>query len=163
MIARDADDTSRPPAGASIERCEAVDHAGWLALREALWPDASRDAHLVEMASFVDEPERYVQFVATASDGEPIGLAEASLRSDYVNGTAASPVAFLEGLFVAPAHRRTGVAAALVARVASWGRDRGCRELASDTPIENETSRAVHAALGFTETERVIFFSKRLS
>jgi len=32
----------------------------------------------------------------------PIGFVEASLRSEYVNGTSTSPVAFLKGLYVVP-------------------------------------------------------------
>lgn len=93
---------------------------------------------------------------------EAIGLAEASLRSDYVNGTESSPVAFLEGLYVVPQARRKGVAASLVAAVCGWARGAGCRELASDAALENAISQVVHRALGFEETERVVFFRRVL-
>ncbi len=43
------------------------------------------------------------------ADREAAGLIEA-LRGDYVNGTSTSPVAFVEGLYVAPTHRRAGIA-----------------------------------------------------
>jgi len=95
--------------------------------------------------------------------GKPVGLAEAAMRTDYVNGTAASPVAFLEGIYVLPDARRQGVAAALVDAVCRWARECGCRELASDALLENERSHAVHRALGFEETERVVFFRKPLT
>ena len=115
------------------------------------------------MASFLSSPERYAQFVAYCGLGEAVGLVEASVRADYVNGAESSPVAFLEGIYVVPEARRKGVAAALVAAVTRWALDVGCRELASDALLENQASHAVHRALGFQETERVVFFHRVLS
>lgn len=146
-----------------IEPCTSIEQPGWLELRQALWPNCSREQHRSEMSSFVASPERYAQFVAYAGSGHAVGLVEASVRTDWVNGTHSSPVAFLEGIYVAPEARRSGVAAALVAAVCSWAKSIGCRELASDALLENETSHALHRALGFEETERVVFFRKALS
>jgi len=114
------------------------------------------------MAAFLAQPGRFMQIVAYTETRQPIGFAEASLRSDYVNGTGSSPVAFLEGLYVAPSHRRRGVARSLVAAVLQWAGSRGCQECASDALVENELSHRVHRALGFTETERVVYFRKTL-
>jgi aminoglycoside 6'-N-acetyltransferase I len=58
------------------------------------------------MSSFIAKPERFAQFVAYANTREPVGLVEASIRTDYVNGTSSSPVAFLEGIYVIPEARR---------------------------------------------------------
>jgi aminoglycoside 6'-N-acetyltransferase I len=38
----------------------------------------------------------------------------------------------------------------------------GCTELALDALIENTGSHAMHEALGFVETERVVYFVTRL-
>ncbi|AZW16199.1 GNAT family N-acetyltransferase [Bordetella hinzii] len=92
-----------------------------------------------------------------------VGLAEAALRRDYVNGCETSPVAFLEGLYVVPDSRRQGVGAALCAEIERWGREQGCREFASDTALDNHASQALHRRLGFAETERVVFFRKPLA
>ncbi|MBJ4145321.1 GNAT family N-acetyltransferase, partial [Escherichia coli] len=54
-----------------------------------------------------------------------------------------------------------GVAKQLIAAVQRWGTNKGCREMASDTSPENTISQKVHQALGFEETERVIFYRKR--
>ena len=70
------------------------------------------------MAGQLAEPGRFGPFIATAADGMPLGLAEVALRTDYVNGTDSSPVAFLEGLYVVPAVRRQGVARGLLQAVA---------------------------------------------
>lgn len=145
-----------------IERCSSVEQPGWLDLRRALWPEGTEERHLEEMSAFLAEPHRYEQLVAYSDAGEPIGFAEASIRTDYVNGTESSPVAFLEGIYVVPDQRRKGVAAALVAAVAEWGLRAGCSELASDALLDNEISHALHRALGFSETERVVYFRKEL-
>ena len=55
------------------------------------------------------------------------------------------------------------VTAALVSAVADWARSVGCLEFASDAALDNEASHAVHRALGFAETERVVFFRKGLT
>jgi len=130
-------------------------------LRLALW-QAAREEHLAEMALMAANPQRFAAFVASADHEETLGLAEAAIRTDYVNGAQSSPVGFLEGLYVVPHARRKGVARALVAEVSQWARASGCSELASDAALANAASQAVHRALGFEETERVVFFRKQL-
>jgi aminoglycoside 6'-N-acetyltransferase I len=141
----------------TIEPLVSLPHDGWLALRLALWPHCTPEEHLQEMAAFLREPRRYAQWIAYDA-GDPVGLAEAAVRHDYVNGAEGSPVVFLEGIYVAPHARRRGIAGQLIARVADWARSQGIRELASDAELHNTLSHAMHAALGFHETERVVFF-----
>jgi aminoglycoside 6'-N-acetyltransferase I len=101
-------------------------------------------------------------FVAEAPDGTVTGFAEAALRNDYVNGCETSPVAFVEGIYVAPEHRKADVARALCEAIAAWGREQGCTELASDALEDNVQSHDFHRAIGFEETERVVYFRKAL-
>lgn len=145
------------------EPLTSADDADWLSMRLELWPDCPRQQHLEEMASFLREPDRFVQFIVRDAGGRGVGFAEASIRTDYVNGTSSSPVAYLEGLFVAPATRGNGIARSLVLAVSEWALAAGCTELASDTQPENLVSQAMHAQLGFVETERAVFFSKSLA
>lgn len=134
--------------------------SAWLALRLALWPDASDAEHLSGMADALARGH-YVR-LASIADGSVIGFVEASKRLDYVNGTSSSPVAFLEGIYVVPESRRKGVARALVDSVVHWASAEGCRELASDSLLDNTAAHAMHGALGFEETERVVYFCRRL-
>ena len=67
-------------------------------------------------------------------------------------------MAYLEGVYVTPNARRRGVATALIEAVKRWGRAAGCRELASDATLDNDASHAMHRALGFAPTERLVFF-----
>lgn len=69
---------------------------------------------------------------------------------------------FLEGIYVAPPQRRQGVARRLIDQVAQWGRSQGCREMASDTGLDNLPGQHTHLALGFEETERVVYFKRSL-
>jgi len=134
--------------------------AGWLALRCELWPEASAAEHLRDMADALRRGH-FVRLVRDV-DGTAVAFVEASRRNDYVNGTASSPVGFLEGLYVVPAHRRQGVGRAMVSAVCDWAAAQGCTELASDSLLDNLDAHAVHRALGFTETERVVCFCRPL-
>jgi aminoglycoside 6'-N-acetyltransferase I len=145
----------------SIKSCTSIEQAGWLQLRMALWP-AHAAEHLPEMQELCEQPGRYAQFIAYSDLGEPLGLVEVALRSDYVNGTASSPVGFLEGVYVDPAFRKQGIGALLVNTAEEWARKQGCREMASDALLANTASHAMHRALGFQETERVVYFRKPL-
>ena len=132
----------------------------WLALRQSSWPNASRSEHLREMTTTLQRSACVL--LALDEDGTAVGFVEATKRDDFVNGTETSPVAFLEGLYVQPSHRRRGVSRMLVSAVATWARALSLSELASDSPLENVDAHAVHRALGFVETERVVYFRKQL-
>jgi aminoglycoside 6'-N-acetyltransferase I len=144
-----------------IKRCTLLNHNGWLPLRTALWHDSAADIDH-DTHTMLSAPERNLVLVFTHENGEALGFAEASIRTDYVNGTHSSPVAFLEGLYVQPESRGQGIARQLVADVEQWAREMGCTELASDALVENQVSHKMHEALGFEETERVVYFLKGL-
>jgi len=132
----------------------------WASLRHALWPDTSPEEHRAEIISTLADQGNDVAFLAHLNGHGPVGFAEAALRHDYVNGCSTSPVGFLEGLYVAPPYRRRGIARRLVRAFEDWARAKGCRELASDADLANVASQAMHRALGFAETERVVYFRK---
>lgn len=130
----------------------------WLSLRSQLWPGGDEEEHLRYMADALKRG--HCVLLAMDGDGPPMGFVEVSKRTDYVNGTNSSPVAFLEGLYVEPYHRRKGVARALVAEVERWAAAQHCSEFASDSSTENAVAHGVHRALGFEETERVVYFRR---
>ena len=145
-----------------IVSCTSPDHEGWLALRRDLFPHRSTEYLLAEMKTFCADPNRFAQFLSLSEGTTAVGLIEVSLRTDYVNGTSSSPVAYLESIFTVPSARRQGVARALVAEAETWARRQGCREFASDALLHNVASHAMHGALGFQESQRVVFFRKAL-
>ena len=99
--------------------------------------------------------------VADRGNGALAGFAEVGSRN-YAEGCVTTPVAYLEGWYVDPDVRGTGLGARLLAAVETWAREQGFTELASDAEIENTVSLEVHLALGFEEVERQICFRKRL-
>jgi aminoglycoside 6'-N-acetyltransferase I len=133
-----------------------------IAMRCELWPEDSPEAHRTDATAILRDPKRFVTFLAY-NENEPVGFAVASLRFDYVNGCTTSPVVFLEGIYVRPEFRQQGIARALCATVEAWGRSNGCSEMGSDALLDNEGSHRMHGALGFAETERVVYFRKALS
>lgn len=150
-----------PEATVAIAAMDDIE--SWARLRAALWPHHALAYHRAELVEVLSSGARdAVAFIARDATTEAVGFAEASLRHDYVNGCSSSPVLFLEGIYVRPADRRQGVARLLCAAVADWGLSHGCVEFGSDAPLDNSASHALHAALGFEETQRVVFFRKPL-
>jgi aminoglycoside 6'-N-acetyltransferase I len=147
----------------TIRAATADDADAWLALRARLWPLTPEREHRHEIAQQLAEPARFVALLAFDECGRAVGFAEAALRTDHVNGCETSPVAFLEGIYVPAAARRRGIARALADAVGRWAVSRGCRELASDALLDNDASHRFHRAIGFTPTERVVFYRKDLA
>jgi aminoglycoside 6'-N-acetyltransferase I len=155
--------TPRAQVGFDVRPATLADAPAWGAMRLALWPDEVDVAAPAELAHAIDAARDAAAFLACDAGGVAIGFAEAALRHDYVNGTGSSPVGFLEGWYVTPDWRGHGVGRALVAAVERWSHERGCIELASDALLDNAQSHAAHAACGFEETERVVYFRKPLA
>jgi aminoglycoside 6'-N-acetyltransferase I len=152
-----------------VRELQRGDLAGWLALRSALWPHVTSDENEAEGRQYFAAAERspgvMPEMVLVAVDenaGRVIGFAELSRRL-YAEGCSTSPVAFLEGWYVAPDRRREGIGRALIGAAEEWGRSRGCSEFASDALADNAVSAAAHTALGFEEVEVIRCFRKDLS
>lgn len=127
-------------------------------MRQTFWPD-STEAEVDERLRL--PPDRGVTLVAQRTEGGLAGFAEVDLRR-FADGCDASPVPYLEGLWVDDDQRRSGVGTALVRGVEAWCRARGFRELASDAEISNEPSVRFHLRAGFEEVQRNVTFRKRL-
>ncbi len=139
-----------------VRALEPADHRGWSAMRQQLWPEAGRDdaGDLARM--------HVPAVVMVADDGERlIGFAEATIRS-VVDGLYFRPGGFLEGIWVAPKARRTGVATALLGGVTRWVRERGANAMGSDAMPDNRASIAWHKKHGFEIEAEVIKFVREL-
>ena len=92
----------------------------------------------------------------------PIGFAQCQLRFDYVEGTSASPVGYLEGIFVSEPYRKKGIARRLLTACEGWAKEKGCTEFASDCELTNTQSLRLHQSIGFEEANRIICFAKKI-
>ena len=143
------------------------DAEAWATMRAALWPEGSLAEHREEVRRFLAEPregpgtmpEAVLVAESEGAGSALVGFAEVSRRL-YAEGCETSPVGFLEGWYVAPEQRRSGVGRALVAAAERWAEALGCREFASDALAENAASALAHRALGFEEVEVIRCFRK---
>jgi aminoglycoside 6'-N-acetyltransferase I len=125
-----------------------------------LWPDCEFDEEYPYYQSLIDseneicylirEQENYVAFI------------HVSLRTDYVEGATEFPVAYIEGLYVQPEYQQRGIGHQLVNAGAEWGRQKGCKQLASDSELNNRMSIDFHTKIGFNEVNRIVCFIKNI-
>ena len=139
---------------------EREDFEEWLRLRSTLWPECARAQHELEMGSVLADADRAAVFVAGGERGLA-GFVEVAMRP-WAEGCDTSPVAYVEGLYVEPAARGGGLGKALLLAAEAWAADRGCREMASDTEVDNDPSRALHRSLGYEERALLVHFHKRI-
>ena len=85
----------------------------WRQMRQALWPEMTEEENLRETEAMMTATSRFFVRIALNREDKPVGFVEATVRNDYVNGCATSPVVFLEGIYVEPRERRQGAARAL--------------------------------------------------
>jgi RimJ/RimL family protein N-acetyltransferase len=83
-------------------------------------------------------------FQVLAWDGErPVGNCVCFLRDG---------AAWLAGVYVAPAHRGSGLLAELADRCAAWAREQGMTTLRLEVHEDNARAQRAYARLGFTAT-----------
>ena len=145
----------------SVEPVTMDDFHDWLAMAQQLWPDYEPD-ELKEILEGLLPDNKQEPFICRLADGTPAGFLDLSTRTDYVEGTQTSPVGFIEGIFVQPELRGSGIGRALVEFAERWAASKGFTELASDAEFENTDSRAFHESVGFEEAGRIVAFVKRL-
>ncbi len=149
-----------------IRRAEPWDAEELAALRYDLWPESSIGEHARELTDWLGGKAPgtlpSVILLAQEPDGRIVGFLEAGLRSHADSCDVSHPVGYVEGWYVAPAYRRKKIGARLLAEAEDWARRQGCREMASDTGLENTDSQRVHGALGFEEVERSVLYRKTL-
>ena len=143
-----------------IHKAEWADLDDLTALALKLWPHHEKMELRAGLEEILAKPD--AAFFLAKCDGQSVGFAQCQLRHDYVEGTASSPVGYLEGIFVEEAFQGNGVAKKLLTACEAWARAQGCREFASDCELGNTRSLAFHLALGFEEANRIICFTKKL-
>ena len=142
-----------------VRQYQSMDEAEYVRMRSSLWPEIG-DAEAVEDALEWLAREDAAVFVADTNRAL-CGFVEVGERA-FADGCNTSPVAYLEGWYVDPEQRRSGVGRLLVEAAADWARTRGYREFASDALLENMESQLAHEALGFAEVERAVRYRRLL-
>ena len=110
-------------------------------------PDAPTERETAAWARMMATPDLRV-YVGEV-DGEIVGTAT-SLRLPHVTHDCA-PTVFIEAVVVATAHRRRGVASAVISRLMADARDDGCDkvQLLSHKRHATDGAHALYTSLGF--------------
>lgn len=130
-------------------------------LANKLWQDNNKEELLDEFKELL-EGENEEVFMYFLEGYGYIGFIQLSLRYDYVEGSCSTPVAYIEGIYVDKPFRRKGIALELVKFAEEWGKDRECKELASDCELDNNLSIDFHNRVGFNEVNRLVCFVKSI-
>jgi aminoglycoside 6'-N-acetyltransferase I len=142
-----------------IRKATVEDKTVWLSLRKQLWPGADSD-RLRDEADRIMVDSNWAIFLAE-NEGEAVGFIECSIR-DKAPGCETDRIGYIEGWYVVPEFRRKGIGRSLVEQGEKWAKEKGCKEMASDTTSNYPVSPAAHNALGYEEVKRKFFYRKPL-
>lgn len=148
----------------NIRNVKRSDREEWIRMRARLYsdPDPQEIDDWLHAAGGGGTPQVGVAvLVADRGDGSLAGFVEIGSRN-YAEGCRTTPVAYLEGWYIDPDVRRTGLGTKLLEAAEKWALMNGFSEMASDTELGNDISRQAHLASGFEEVERQICFKKCL-
>ena len=146
-----------------IRTAKQIDRKAWAEMRSQLWPD-STDGHIGEIEEYFSGKSIDIveAFVIEEEGGALVGFIELNIRN-FAEGSRSPKLPYVEAWFVRADYRGKGYGQSLMRQAEKWARERGYKELASDTEIENTKSIAIHKKLGFAETDRIVCFLKKLS
>ena len=143
-----------------VRSLKPTDVSEWHALRSTLWPDCLDEDNAADTQTYLNDPARWAVIVCEEG-GRIIGFVEAHLR-EYADGCRTEPVGYIEGWYVVPEHRRSGVGPENVDAAQHLARSKGCTQMASDARLGNAVSHRAHRALGYEEVDRMVSFRKAL-
>lgn len=124
-----------------------------------LWNDNNLEELKDEMLQLLGSVNDKV-YLFLSEHNHYVGFIHISLRTDYVEASNSSPVAYVEGIYVLPEYRRQGISKKLMFAGENWGKSSGCTQIASDIEQGNESSYDFHLSVGFKESNRIITFIK---
>lgn len=114
----------------------------WLEMALALWTyENKEDMESLFHTLFASETDKML--IARTKEGIATGFANISIRKENVEGSNSSPVGY-EGIYVKPEFRKHDIAKRFIELAEEWSRERGCKELGSDTEIEKNESQNFH-------------------
>lgn len=91
-----------------------------------------------------------------------IAFIHVSIRTDYVERSNRLSGGLHRGVICKTGLSKDGIGNQLVNAGAEWGRQKGCKQFASDTELNNEMSIEFHKKIGFSEANRIVCFIKEL-
>ena len=140
---------------------ESQDFEALFKMSRKLWKDFE-ESELKSLLKETVDQGKYKILMAKLADGQNVGFSMFSIRTDYVEGAKKSPTGYLEGIYVMPEHRKSGVAKEFLQIGEKWCKQKGCIQIGSDTWLNDRESRAFHKKMGFWEEEEIVHFLKNI-
>lgn len=147
------------PGQIVFRRAQRTDADTLALLGMKLWPGESKSELRAEFKSYIGSPQHCL-FITSDFEGNLVGFVHGSVRSEYVEGARTVPVGYLEGIFVNPRVRRSGIGRHLLKLFEHWAMSKQCRTFASDTELSNSRSIRFHRAIGYRLVKSVAHFIK---
>ena len=135
----------------------AADLKSWVDMRHELWGGDLGQLE-TEAHGILSSPTEYC-LLATKGSGEYIGFIEVSLRH-----TEHHTYGYIEGWYVAPAHRKQGIGTALIDQAEQWLLHNLVEAIFSDTDQASyPVSLPAHAHSGYIPIRNFTLFKKKTS
>lgn len=134
----------------------AADLKPWVDMRQALW-GGDPDQLKPEAQGILSSPTDYC-LLATTDSGQYVGFIEVSLRhtQDHTYG-------YIEGWYVAPAHRRHSIGSALIDQAEQWLLHSSVEAIFSDTDQASyPVSMPAHAHSGYIPIREFTLLKKKM-
>lgn len=126
-----------------------------------LWKEDYSGEDLMSIYREIHHSEKNKVLLYVVED-KPVAFIYVSIRTDYVEGSESSPTGYIEGIYVKPGFRKSGIAKKLLVEGEKWLRENGCKQIGSDTYIDNKVSYDFHINIGFKESGKLVTFIKDL-
>lgn len=138
-----------------------ADKQQWKNFRETLYKGVEDEFHNTEMDLILNSAFQTTFLLFENAEAQPVGMLELSLRN-LVDGCLSSPVAYIEGIFLANSCRGKGFGKLMVDFSKKWALDQGCTELACDAELDDIDAQKFHNKMGFEETYKVVQYKMEL-
>lgn len=133
----------------------------FLIMSSDLWKE---DYNKEEITSFFIEScnSQKNRILFYVKNGQIAAFIYLSIRVDYVEGSNSSPTGYIEGIYVKPEFRKSGIAGKLLSEGEKWVKEKGCKQIGSDAYLDNKGSFDFHLSVGFKDAGKLVTFIKDL-
>ena len=138
-----------------IRQAEKEDSRVLAEMAVCMWDSHTAAELEMEFARTIEEGREV--FFIQYQDQTPVGFAQCSMRSDYVEGTESSPVGYLEGIFVKEDHRGKGYAGECLDYARQIAEKENCYKMMLLTGSKDPETFHFYEKAGYNSSDKTAF------